>query len=164
VKDSPVDGTSTSVEAAMSDRRDERDAFLGASKPDQRSINCWKTELREQFFAVVTALSESGLLTMALKAGGCRSRALRRHAHLGEFARVGRRPASRRKRRRLERLTKMRENLTDGRWIAERLPPLRERLAAATSPDSAISVVALRLRMPAPVRIYAVGDDGRHRG
>ena len=39
----------------------------------------------------------------------------------------------------------MHENLTDGPWIAERLPPLRERLAAATSPHSAISVVAPRL-------------------
>jgi len=34
--------------------------------------------------------------------------------HLREFAPVGRRPASERKRRRLERLAKMCENLTDG--------------------------------------------------
>jgi len=49
-------------------------------------------------------------------------------------------------------------------WIAERLTPLRERLAAATSPDRAISVAALLLRRPAPIRIYVVGGGDRHRG
>ena len=39
--------------------------------------------------------------------------------HLHEFAPVGRRAASRRKRRRLERLAKMHENLADGPWLGD---------------------------------------------
>ena len=38
-KDSPINGTSTSVEPAMSDRRDEPDLFLGSSSPDRLSEN-----------------------------------------------------------------------------------------------------------------------------
>ena len=38
-KDSPINGTSTSVEPAMSDQRDELDLFLGSSSPDRLSEN-----------------------------------------------------------------------------------------------------------------------------
>ena len=51
-KDSPVNGTSTSVEAAMSDRPSQRNAFLGSSSPDQRRIKCSKPPLHEQVFTL----------------------------------------------------------------------------------------------------------------
>lgn len=49
-------------------------------------------------------------------------------------------------------------------WIAERLAPLRERLAAVTCPVGEAAVADLLLRRPAPVRIYVVGGGDRHRG
>ena len=54
-KDSPVNGTSTTVRPAMSDRlwrTRELDAFLGSSSPDQRRINCSKPPLHEQVFTL----------------------------------------------------------------------------------------------------------------
>ena len=55
-KDSPVNGTFTSVEAAMSDRPGERDAFLGFLSPDQRSINCSKPPLAGSLLTIGAAL------------------------------------------------------------------------------------------------------------
>jgi len=57
--------------------------------------------------------------------------------HLDEFAPVGQRPASGRKRRRLERLTKIHENLTDGPWIGDECNP----------PDVAAAVRALQWKL-----------------
>jgi hypothetical protein len=49
-------------------------------------------------------------------------------------------------------------------WIAERLAPIRERLEAATSPNSPATVVDRLLRRGRPVRIYVVGGGDRQRG
>ena len=51
-KDSPVNGTSTSVEPTISDRSSEREAFLGSLCQDQRRINCSKPPLHEQVFTL----------------------------------------------------------------------------------------------------------------
>ncbi len=51
-KDSPVNGTSTSVEPTMSDRPSEREAFLGSLCQDQRRMNCSKPPLHEQVFTL----------------------------------------------------------------------------------------------------------------
>ena len=110
----------------MSGRRGEIEAFLGSSSPDQRSENRSKLPLCEHFFTVGAVLSR-----IRLAGGGSRRPSKRVNVdrgqfvgrdlddfyavmHLREFAPVGRRPASERKRRRLERLAKMYENLTDG--------------------------------------------------
>ena len=49
-------------------------------------------------------------------------------------------------------------------WIAERLAPIRQRLDAATSPNSPATVVDRLLRRGRPVRIYVVGGGDRQRG
>jgi hypothetical protein len=49
-------------------------------------------------------------------------------------------------------------------WIADRLSPLRDRLATATCPGGSASVIDLLLRRNAPVRIYVVGGGDRQRG
>ena len=49
-------------------------------------------------------------------------------------------------------------------WIAGRLAPLLERLDAATSPASAVTVASLLLGRGRPIRIYVIGGGDRHRG
>ena len=122
--DSLANGTSTSVAPAMSDRRGEPEPFLGSSSPERRSINCSKPPLCQQFFTVGAALPESGLrptdhgnppsewMSIAGSKVGRDLDDLYVVMHLDEFALVGRRPAIWRKRRRLERLTRMHEKLT----------------------------------------------------
>ena len=64
----------------MSDRRGALDAFLGSSSPNQRSINCSKPSLVEDFFTVVAAL-----LRVRLAGGGSRRPSKRVHVDRGQF-------------------------------------------------------------------------------
>ena len=115
----------------MRDRRAELIPFFGSSSPDRRSTNPRRHHSTGRFHDQRSPSQSPAcgrLVAAALKASEYRSRATRRVrdlndlyfvVHLDQLAPVGRRAASGRKRRRLERLAKMHENLPDVPWIGD---------------------------------------------